>query len=407
MSTRSEKVSAWLEERREEMVDFLARLVAEPTENPPGVGLGQCARLLVDELDRLGLRPELIPITGPHTLEEPYIVRAGAGAGSRLLYFHGHYDVVPVQNRMQFTLQRESGRLIGRGTADMKGGIVSMVYGAAAAKDLGLIGDGRIVIYLVPDEETGSVAGAGHLRAHNLIDSAAVAMVTGEPSGSMIWNAARGAISLKVSFAGREAHVGQAAFGINTFAQMVHVAQPLLAYADRLAARPTSYTMDPADPAGSMVIVGGLSGGGSNFNVVPADCWFTVDSRFNPEESLDAELDHMTRIISDAAAEIGAAVTIEVTQFQPPAATPADAPSGAALARCLEEVRGEPARFEMCGGILENRWYNQLGIPAFALGAGRLDVSHGPHENVAEDELLRIAATYALYAGETLSPAPA
>ncbi len=32
---------------------------------------------------------------------------AGAGAGSRLLYFHGHYDVVPVQNRMQFTLQRD------------------------------------------------------------------------------------------------------------------------------------------------------------------------------------------------------------------------------------------------------------------------------------------------------------
>lgn len=402
MSARSEMVDTWLEARAEEMVDFLGRLVAEPTENPPGNGLGQCARLLAEQMRRLGLDPELLEVTGARPLEDPYIVRGHAGTGSKLLYFHGHYDVVPVQNSGQFAMRREDGKLIGRGTADMKGGIVSMVYGAAAAKDLGLIGDGRIVIHLVPDEETGSVVGAGHLRDHNLIDPSAVAMVTGEPSGSNVWNAARGAISLKVSFEGREAHVGQAAFGINTFAHMVHVARPLLAYAEEMAGRPTGYNMDPADPAGSMVVVGGLCGGGSNFNVVPADAWFTVDSRFNPEEDLDAELARMTTIIRDAAAEVDAKVSIEVTQLQPSTGTPADHPAGAALARCVGEVRGEPVTFEMCGGILENRWYGQLGIPAFGFGAGRLDVSHGPVEHVDEQELFRVAAVYALYANEVL-----
>jgi acetylornithine deacetylase/succinyl-diaminopimelate desuccinylase-like protein len=396
-------VNAWLEPRAEEMVDFLGRLVAEPTENPPGVGLGRCAEVLAEEMRRLGLDPELIGITGAHTLEDPAIVRGGAGAGSKLLYFHGHYDVVPVQDRTQFTLRRDGGRLIGRGTADMKGGIVSMVYGAAAARDLGLLGDGRIVIHLVPDEETGSVVGAGHLREHGLIDPSAVAMVTGEPSGSSIWNAARGAVSLRVGFEGREAHVGQAAFGVNTFAHMVHVARPLLAYAAEMAARPTGYPMDPADPTGSMVVVGGQCGGGSNFNVVPADAWFTVDSRFNPEEDLQAALERMTTLVREAAAEVDAKVTVEVTQFQPPAGTPGDHPAGAALARCVEEVRGEPARFEMCGGILENRWYDQLGIPAFGFGAGRLDVSHGPNEYVDEQELFQAAAVYALYAGEVLA----
>ncbi|AWL37203.1 MULTISPECIES: M20/M25/M40 family metallo-hydrolase [unclassified Streptomyces] len=403
MSARSDLVAAWLQPRAEEMVDFLARLVAEPTENPPGTGLGRCARLLAEEMGRLGLEAELVEITGPHSLEEPFIVRGEAGAGSKLVYFHGHYDVVPVQDRGQFTLRREGGKLYGRGTADMKGGIVSMLYGAAAAKELGLLGDGRIVVHLVPDEETGSVVGAGHLREHGMIRPSAVAMVTGEPSGTSVWNAARGAISLKVSFEGREAHVGQAAFGINTFAHMVHVARPLLAYAEQMAARPTGYTMDPDDPTGSMVVVGGLSGGGSNFNVVPADAWFTVDSRFNPEEDLHAELERMQTLIREAAAEVDAKVTVEVTQFQPPAGTPADHPAGAALARCVEEVRGENARFEMCGGILENRWYDQLGIPAFGYGAGRLDVSHGPDEHVDEQELFRTAAVYALYAADTLT----
>lgn len=43
----------------------------------------------------------------------------------------------------------------------------------------------------------------------------------------------------------------------------------------------------------------------------------------------------------------------------------------------------------MCSGVLEIRWYAQLGIPAFAYGAGRLDVSHGPDEFIDEAAMRR------------------
>ena len=108
---------------------------------------------------------ELIALPPARELEEPCIVRGSAGAGARTVYFHGHFDVVPAQSREQFRPRRENGRIAGRGSADMKGGLVSMLYGAAAAQDLGLLGDGRIVLHLVCDEETGSVTGSGHLRA--------------------------------------------------------------------------------------------------------------------------------------------------------------------------------------------------------------------------------------------------
>ena len=52
------------------------------------------------------------------------------------VYFHGHFDVVPAQNLAQFRPQRRDGKISGRGAADMKGGLVSMLYGAAAARDL-------------------------------------------------------------------------------------------------------------------------------------------------------------------------------------------------------------------------------------------------------------------------------
>ncbi|MBB6347491.1 acetylornithine deacetylase/succinyl-diaminopimelate desuccinylase-like protein [Nonomuraea muscovyensis] len=404
MTNRVAEVEAWLDERAEDMAWLLERLVAVDSENPPGRALGRCARVLREEMDRLGLSPEIIDVTGdPGELEEPCVVRGSAGRGDKLVYFHGHFDVVPAQDRAQFTAERRGGRIIGRGTADMKGGIVSMLYGAAAARELGLLGDGRIVVHLVCDEETGSVVGAGHLRAAGLIDPAALAMLTAEPSGGGIWNAARGAISLRVDVQGREAHVGQANLGVNAFQHMLHLARPVERYAAEMAGRHTGLPMSPGDAPGTMIVVGGLSGAGSNFNVVPGSAYFTVDGRYNPEEDLDGELKRLVGLVEDAARQVGAEVSVRTTQVQPSAGTDPGHPAAAALARVVGEVRGGPARFELCAGILEIRWYAQLGIPAFGYGPGRLEVSHGPEEYVEEAELRRCAAVYALYAGDMLS----
>ena len=192
MIERSTELQAWLDKRSEEMSGLLEALVRVPTENPPGHELGRCATLLRDAMEGLGFAPELIELEPTGTLEGPAVVRGSAGSGSRLVYFHGHFDVVPAQSPAQFEPQRRDGRITGRGSADMKGGLVSMLYGAAAARELGLLGDRRIVFHFVCDEETGSTAGSGYLRAAELIDPAALAMLTAEPNGGVIWHAWRG-----------------------------------------------------------------------------------------------------------------------------------------------------------------------------------------------------------------------
>jgi succinyl-diaminopimelate desuccinylase len=123
----------------------------------------------------------------------------------------------------------------------MKGGLVSMLYGALAARELGLLGDRRIVFHFVCDEETGSDTGSGHLREAELIDPKALAMVTAEPTGGVVWHACRGAITLRVDVRGRAAHVGQAHLGVNAFEQMIRVAEPLGTLAHRLRAHRTAF----------------------------------------------------------------------------------------------------------------------------------------------------------------------
>jgi succinyl-diaminopimelate desuccinylase len=386
-----DNVLDWLALRADEMAELLVRLVACETENPPGRGLAECADVLCEAMHRLGLRPEVLELAPTGTLTEPRIVRGAAGEAAPVVYFHGHFDVVPAQDRAQFRAVRRGGTITGRGTADMKGGIVSMLYGAAAARELGLLERGRIVIHLVCDEETGSSIGSGQLRERHLIDPNALAMLTAEQSGEVIWNAANGALSLRVDVHGRSAHVGQAGEGVNSFLHMLKVAEQLDAYAQEMSER------------GSMIVVGGRSGGGSNFNVVPELTWFTVDGRFNPDVDLDVELARITALVTDAARAEGAEVSVELTQLAPPADTSASHSAATLLANCVADVTGHPAGFELCAGCLDTRWYAQLGIPSFGFGPGRFEVSHGPHEYVDEAAMRRVAAVYARYAGQLLA----
>jgi succinyl-diaminopimelate desuccinylase len=398
VTDRSTEVQAWLDDRAEEMAALLDALVRIPTENPPGRELGRCAGVLRDAMDSLGFSPEVIELPPAGSLEEPAIVRGSAGSGEQLVYYHGHFDVVPAQSPEQFEPQRRDGRIVGRGAADMKGGLVSMLYGAAAARELGLLDGRKIVFHFVCDEETGSTAGSGHLREADLIDPGAVAMLTAEPTGGVIWHACRGAITLRVRTSGREAHVGYVHEGVNAFEHLIRIAEPLTALSRELLDKRTSFPVERDEAAGSMLVVGGQAGAGAGFNVVPGSAWFSVDRRFNPEEQLDQELARLTGMIEEAARAAGAEVDIDVLQAGPSGSTDQDHPAARTLARCIEAVEVAGATFQLCPGVLETRWYSQLGIPAFAYGGGRLDVSHGPHEYIDEAAMRRCAAVYALFA---------
>jgi succinyl-diaminopimelate desuccinylase len=165
----------------------------------------------------------------------------------------------------------------------------------------------------------------------------------------------------------------------------------------------TAFAMETDAARGSMLVVGGSAGAGANFNAVPGFAWFSVDRRFNPEEDLDEEAARLTDMIADAAASVDAEVSVDVLQRAPSASTGESHPASVTLARCIAQVEGAPPRFELCPGVLETRWYALRGIPAYAYGPGRLEVSHGPNEFIEEAAMRRCAAVYALFAGEMLA----
>src|SRR4029453_15405860 len=99
--------------------------------------------------------------TGERDQSGAAVVLSSVGSGARTLYFSGHYDVVPVTTPAQCTPVLRGKTLFGRGSADMKSGLASMLYAAVALQRLrGALG-GRVELVFVPDEETGGRRGSG------------------------------------------------------------------------------------------------------------------------------------------------------------------------------------------------------------------------------------------------------
>jgi acetylornithine deacetylase/succinyl-diaminopimelate desuccinylase-like protein len=149
-------------------------------------------------------------------------------------------------------------------------------------------------------------------------------------------------------------------------------------------------------------MLGGESGGGTNFNVVPGQCWFTVDRRINPEEDFDAEKDRLISVLDDCRRG-GIRLVWEILQEGRAAACPENERLGRVLAQNVQAISGAAPRFEMCPGLLEIRFYGAMGIPAYAYGPGLLSVAHGPNEYVDLRNVRECAAIYALTAFGMLS----
>jgi acetylornithine deacetylase/succinyl-diaminopimelate desuccinylase-like protein len=383
----------------EAIVAFAADLVAIPTENPPGEGYDDCVERICAELDHLGIDHEVLETGDAETPRRTIVGRVG-DVGP-ILYLHGHYDVVPAFSPTQFEPRVDEGRLVGRGAADMKGGLAAIVHAAQGAAAAGV----RVRLVIVPDEETGGRLGSERLADLGVLDATAAGAIVAEPTWGTIWHACRGAFTLRVTARGRAAHVGLHYEGVNAFAAAVNAAAGLRALEAQLRNRRSDLEFASADPRAkeSIMLVGGRAAGGTNFNIVPDAFSFTIDRRPNADESYDdakRELLDVLASVRDQGLELG----WEVLQDAPSAITPAEGAFVRTVADAVAADSGEQPSVTCCPGVLETRVYAGLGIPAVAFGPGPIDRMHAEDEDVPVANLAAAARIYASVAAALAHP---
>ncbi len=388
---------------RSEIVAFAQDLIEIPTENPPGRCYTECVDLIAKRLKRMGLEPRIIRVPGGGLTETRSSVIASYGTGRKKLFFHGHYDVVPCADANQFVPRMRGGVLVGRGSADMKAGLAAMVYAVRVLQRIRFEPQGRICLVFVPDEETGGARGTGYLFDRGHIDGRdGIGMIMPEPTSGTVWNGCRGALSLLVTVKGNPVHVVRQKKGVNAYEQMVDLSSALLRYKKTVERRKTRHGVGPGEAKNSILMLGGLCQCGTNFNVVPDRCVFSIDRRVNPEEDLAREKHRLLDLLNGFRKR-GLKIEIETIQEGEPSSAPRAHPVARALGQSIRDIEGRRPSFNLCPGLLETRYYSRHSIPGYAYGPGHLAQAHHPRESVRVGRVLECTAVYALVALKMLS----
>lgn len=365
------------------LVERARALVAVDTQNPPGRerdAIGACRRMLAP----LGARfEEFEPEPGRASL------LATVGTGDRpVLIVNGHLDVVPVHRagwtRDPFAGELEGGRLYGRGTADMKGGIAAAVEALAALRRAGRRPACDVVFHLVADEERGGARGTGALVAAGRVHGDAC--LVPEPTGLALCVAERGLFTATITVHGRPAHGSQPSDGVSAVEKAARVV---------LALHDADFGDEEHELLGRPTCNIGVIEGGTGHNTVAERCTVVADRRLLPgatRESAEAEL----RARIDAIGDPDLRYDLEPDVVGEASELDRDHPFVGQVQSAFAAVLGRPAPVIGMRFTTDARFVrNQAGIPAVVCGPGEIAQAHTNDEWVAVDQLVDAAAVYA------------
>ncbi|MEA1027796.1 acetylornithine deacetylase [Pseudomonas sp. N-137] len=299
----------------------------------------------------------------------------------------GHTDVVPVDGQHwtvdPFCLSEAGGKLYGRGTADMKGYLASVL----AAVPMFLASPLRRPVHLAfsYDEEVGCLGVRSLLQVlAQRIPQPALCLI-GEPTQLQPVLGHKGKLAMRCHVKGAACHSAYAPYGVNAIEQAARLISRLGEIGANLA-EPSQHDAR-FDPAYSTVQVGVIQGG-TALNIVPADCRFDFEVRalpdFAPQVVVEQLRDYAEQALLPAMRAVQGDTAI---RFEPLSAYPglATRPDSAA-ARLVAELCGSDAFSTVAFGT-EGGLFDQAGIPAVVCGPGSMDQGHKADEYVSVEQM--------------------
>lgn len=366
------------------------RLIQAPGENPPGQEKAT-AEVLIEVAQECGLDVESWDVE-PGRPNVEVSLPGGSGPGLLVL---GHTDVVPVGEgwtHRPFGGELIEGRLYGRGSTDMLGGLASALVAMGALRHADVRLSGSVLLAALVDEEHNGIG------VREWIDRPGrpnlLGCVVAEPTDLQTIIAARGACYLTITVTGVAAHAGRPADGRNAIVGAAVVVAELDRWHDELTSQAHPLVGPPTFNVGSI-------SGGTGGSVVPAQCRVEVDRRLLPGERIEHVLAAVRARLADLRlGDRGLSVQVESPMDMPGFETPSEhrlvsVVDGAAASagRSGMPLAGWTAACD--GGFVASQW----DVPVVVLGPGSVnEQAHRPDESVGVEEMVTAARAYALMA---------
>lgn len=431
------KIINEVDKKKDELINYLKKLISFPSENEgvPGTGKEtEIQNFIYDDLMQAGF-DKVEKISSNNSVERPNIIATLKGIkNDNSLMLDAHADVVPVKKEEEkkwFSAPYEAvvkdGNLYGRGASDCKGGLASIIFAAKILKDLKIKLNNDLYILSSVGEESqeGETIGAALVAESGY--KAKLAVIA-EPSNCEIHIESPGVLFFELKIYGKEAHPcarNQILFpqryglpsGSEVGVDAIAKAIPFIRLMQNIETENCHKWKTPT-----------LSGGGYP---IPSDKqglgFFTITpTKMQAGEYIGAVCGHVSIIFvvwypnwlkeDEVAGEIKdkimhLAKTDDWLAKNPPEfiyptlqnwrpfKNSIENPGVKLLGKTLEEIQKQPSIYSAFRAVCDGTFLQDKGIPSVVFGPGGIDMSvHGPNEFVKIEEILKCAKTYALFA---------
>jgi acetylornithine deacetylase len=406
-STLEERVTEWIDQQRETILDFLRRLVAIPSVTGSELevqtfisskleGMGLEVDRWEPDIEELSKHPAYLPPEKDYR-DRPNVVGVYKGrGGGRSLLFNGHVDVIPAGPEdtwiyPPFGARVEGTRLYGRGASDMKSGLAAMTMALDAVLHLGVRLKGDVILeYTMDEEATGNGTLACVTRGYK-----ADAGICCETSSLHVQPACIGRIWFEILVRGKPAGIQRRWEGVNAIEKGYAIVQAV-SELERIRIDAAGHPLYP-DRRGSLPCMVGVFQSGSFPSAFPDTCVLKGSIATLPgEETSQVKAAFVEHLLSFSKSDPWLKDHPPEVRFTgycgDPAEISPDHPIVRTLSRKFQAVQGKEPQITGRQGAADIRYLIKYGqTPTVIFGPGLTEQMHANSEWVDVNDV--IAAT--------------
>lgn len=425
MAGGTDQLLAAIEARCDELVALTQDLVRLPTVNPPGENYREICDFIGNRLRQHGFSVEFVRAEGAVGDSDAHprwnvVARRDGETPGDCVHFNSHIDVVETGAGWTvdpFGGEVKDGKVYGRGSCDMKGGLAASIIAAEAFIDSFPDFGGAIEISGTADEETGGYGGVAYLAEQGYFTPERVQhVVIPEPlNKDRVCLGHRGVWWAEIEAHGRIAHGSMPFLGDSAIrhigavlAEMERTLYPVL------EGKTTEMPVVPPGARQSTMNINSLHAGqaepeegytGFPSAVVADSARMVVDRRYLIEEDADEVRQEIVDVLERVKAQRNSfRYDLRELWQVSPTMTERNAPVVTAVSRAVEQVLGQGPDYVVSPGTYDQKHIDRIGRMhnCIAYGPGILDLAHQPDEYVGIDDMVDSAKVMALALVELL-----